>query len=286
MTFRRSSLVVISVFAVGCAALPSMGTDLCQTHPDTCKIIQGDGSADATFFDAAMTPGDAGAPTAASREALCSGSCSPDLDADGGVASSCGDAGSDGGSEACRVVLGAGQQTETTCTKAGDGTDGASCTSAADCAPGFECVGTGTCRAYCCNSGVCDTMTKATNGYETYFCDVANEHASSGAVVPVCNLAVHCAPFSDTCNAGEACTIVEVNNGNGLVATCDAVGTQKVGESCEQAHCAAGLACLGTLGARTCEQLCDTQHPCPPNSGTSCVTQVQALMNYKVGICL
>jgi hypothetical protein len=280
MTFRRPSLVAVALFAVGCAALPNAGDDiLCQSAPDACKIITSDGSADASFVDGQFAI-DAGAPTAMPRTALCSGSCDPDS------VTACADAGADSGAEACRVVLGAGQQTEATCSKSGVGTDGASCTSGADCAPGFECTGTGTCRAYCCSSEVCDKMTKDTNGYETYFCDVATEHASSGAIVPVCNLAVHCAPFSDTCNAGEACTIVEVNNGNGLVATCDAVGTQLVGDSCEQAHCAAGLACLGTLGMRTCEQLCDPQHPCPANSGTSCVTGVQALMNYKVGVCL
>ena len=217
--------------------------------------------------------------------ALCGGKCSPD-----NALSCAGDAG-DASGESCRIVLGAGQQTEATCSKAGAGGDGASCTSGADCAAGYECVGTGTCRHYCCDDIECSKLTQANQNYETYFCDVESEHASSGAVVPVCNVVQHCALFGDQCNAGEACTIVEISSNLagdgglnvGLVATCDATGDAKLNDSCETAHCASGLACLGPVGQRTCQQLCDTQHPCPTN--TSCNTKSQALMQYKVGIC-
>ncbi len=281
MTFRRTCLFAVALFAVGCAALPNGADDItCLTADANCAIYPGDGSTDATFVDGGF-PTDAGVATAPARSGLCAGSCSPDdpkacVDPDAGA-----DAAT--ATESCRVVLGAGQKTEATCSKAGTGGDGASCTSGADCKPGFECVGTGTCRAYCCDDSVCTTMTTNNQSYETFFCDVASEHASSGAIVPVCNVVQHCALFTDQCNVGEACTIVEINSGSSLVATCDAVGDAKLNESCETAHCAAGFACIGTIGQRTCQQLCDTMHPCPTSS--SCNMKSQALMQYKVGIC-
>lgn len=282
MTFRRTTLVAVALFAVvGCAALPNGADDIsCLSMPDASCVYQPDGGTDVTFVDGSI-PTDVGVAAPPARGGLCAGSCSPD---DRTACTT--DGGADAATESCRVVLGAGQQTEATCSKAGPGGDGASCTSGADCQPGFECVGTGTCRAYCCDDSVCSKMTLENQNYETFFCDVASEHASSGAIVPVCNVVQHCALFTDQCNAGEACTIVEINSGSSLVATCDAIGDAKLGESCETAHCGAGFACIGTIGQRTCQQLCDSQHPCPTNSANStCNMKSQALMTYKVGVC-
>ena len=127
-------------------------------------------------------------------------------------------------------------------------------------------------------------MTQNSTTYDTYFCDVAQERASSGAKVPVCNVVVHCSPLKgDQCGANEACTVVEINNGNNFVATCDALGTSKLGDSCETSHCADGFACIGAIGQRTCQELCDQQNPCPSNA--TCNMKSQALMQYGVGIC-
>jgi hypothetical protein len=286
MNFRRTFLAAIALGTVGCAALPSnsFGGCLDKTADGTdCGIIQGDAGADAMPlpWDAAV-PDAVGAGLVA-RSHLCGPECSPD-----DPLACVGDAGGDAASDACRVVLGAGQQTSTTCASAGDGTDGASCTSGADCAPGFECVGTGTCRHYCCDDSQCTTMTVNNGGYNTYFCDVANERAASGAVVPVCLVVQSCYPLkAEQCSAGQACTIVEIDDGKSLVATCDDVGDAKLGDSCETTHCAAGFACIGNIGERTCQQLCDSQNPCPANSATpNCNTKSPALAPFNgVGIC-
>jgi hypothetical protein len=284
MTFRRTLLALL-FGAVGCAALPNVaGDDICATADANCTIIPPDASSDASYFGDVTGANDAGAPAPLSRASLCGGSCSPDdpkacLVTDGGVG--------DAGLEACRVVLGVNQKTDTDCAKSGQGTEGASCTSGGDCAPGYECVGTGTCRRYCCDESTCGALSTS---YETYFCDVAQEHASSGAVVPVCNAVTKCQLFTDSCAMGEACTIVEIDNTTidagtttNYVATCDTLGDAKINDSCETQHCGLGLACIGPIGSRTCQELCDSQHPCPQS--LSCKTSSQALAQFKVGVC-
>jgi hypothetical protein len=277
MTLRKVSLLVI-VLSAGCAALPNVAGDDITCTVDACAILQPDGSADAYFGDA-FGPTTDGGPVPASRAGLCVGDCSPD-----DPLACVGDAGVDAApTQSCRIILGAGQKTTSTCGKSGTGGEGASCNSGTDCAPGYECVGTGTCRHYCCDDTTCNKELADASPYDTFFCDIANEHQSSGAVVPVCNVVVHCALFTDSCPANETCTIVEVNNNSSLVATCAATGTAGVNESCETTHCAQGLACIGAVGLRTCQQLCDQSHPCP--SSSTCNTKSQALMNLKVGIC-
>jgi hypothetical protein len=286
MTFRRIALVALALAlgTAGCAALPSVSDDILCSPDANCAIIQPDASADATFYDVGV--GTEGGTPQQARASLCSGACSPD-DAksclvDGGVG--------DAGYEACHVVLGVNQQTATACGKSGTGTEGASCTAGSDCAPGYECVGTGTCRRYCCDDNTCADLT-ASNQYDTFFCDVANEHASTGAVVPVCNAVVPCALFTDACPSNQACTIVEIDSTTqdagattSYIATCAGLGEAKIGASCETTHCGAGLACIGAVGSRTCQELCDSQHPCPTN--LSCKMNSQALQKYKVGVCL
>ena len=280
MTFRKALLALLFGSA-GCAALPNVADDICPVGDPSCTVVQPDASADASFGD--VTYGiDAGTPAILSRASLCTGSCSPDdpkaCIGDGG--------GGDAGLEGCRVVLGVNQKTDSDCSKAGQGTEGASCTSGGDCAPGYECVGTGTCRRYCCDESACGELS---NSYETYFCDVAQEHASSGAIVPVCNAVTKCQLFTDSCAMGQACTIVEIDSATdagtttSYVATCAALGDAKMDDSCETQHCGLGLACIGPIGQRTCQELCDSQHPCPQS--LTCKTSSQALSQFKVGVC-
>ena len=161
---------------------------------------------------------------------------------------------------ACRVE-GAHAQ----CVTAGAGTDGETCTQGADCAPGYDCTSAGACRQYCC-AGVCA---------DAFFCDLAA--TSSKATVPVCSPVQACTPLaSNACASGEACTVVEI--GAKLVATCDAVGVGTRGDSCETTLCAAGFACLGSIGARTCQQMCNTANACP--NSLTCNQQ-----SIGVGIC-
>jgi hypothetical protein len=281
MTFRKALLALV-FGSVGCAALPMSADDIACPTDSSCNIIQPDGSTDASFPDAAPPPLDAGS-MPLSRASLCTGTCSPD---DPKACAEDGGAG-DGGYQACHVVLGVNQQTDTDCTKAGQGIEGASCTSGGDCAPGYECVGTGTCRRYCCDESTCGALSTQ---YDTYFCDVAQEHASTGAVVPVCNAVTKCQLFTDSCGMGQACTIVEIDSMNvdagpttNYVATCAGLGDAKIDDSCETQHCGLGLACIGPVGQRTCQELCDSQHPCPQS--LSCKTSSQALAQFKVGVC-
>ncbi len=281
MTFRKTFWAALALGIVGCAVLPGAGDDLCiGTGDASCTVFQNDASADRVTIDGGFGPDASIAPPIA-RSSLCTGGCSPDDE------SACVVDGGDAAVNACRMVLGAGQQTNATCAKAGTGEDGASCTTGADCSAGFECVGTGTCRHYCCDESQCTTMTKNSTQYDTYFCDVASELAASGAQVPVCMIVSHCAPFqADQCQSGEACTIVEINGGQNVEASCAAVGTATLGASCEIDHCAANFACIGVIGERTCQQLCDSQNPCPSNSlDSNCNMKSQALSQFKVGIC-
>lgn len=280
MTFRRTLLALL-FGSVGCAALPNSADDIACPADSSCTIIQPDASADGSFFDVGYGM-DAGQPAPLARASLCTGSCSPD------DPKACyGDAGSgDGGPEGCRVVLGVNQHTETDCSKSGQGISGASCTSGGDCAAGYECVGTGTCRRYCCDESTCGALS---NNYDTYFCDIASEHASTGAVVPVCNAVTKCSLFTDSCGMNQACTIVEIDATadagptTNYVATCAGLGEAKINESCETEHCGLGLACIGPIGQRTCQELCDSQHPCPQS--LTCKTNSQALAQFKVGVC-
>lgn len=250
-----------------------------------CGLISGTdgGGADGyavPWGDASL---DAGAPAVLARDSLCAGDCSPD-----DPLACAGDAGADADvpvTESCRVLLGVNQSRSAACATAGQGLDGASCTSGADCAPGFECVGNGTCRHYCCDDSACTTLSSTT--YDTYFCDVASEHASSGAIVPVCQVVKQCQLFgAEQCNAGQACTIVEIDNGNDIAVTCADVGGATLGQSCETTHCAAGYTCWGAIGERTCEKLCDDQNPCPTNSTTpNCNNKTPKLAQMGVGVC-
>ena len=290
MTSRRlasAGLFALTLGAVGCAVLPDSLGNTCGIKASTtgdddagCGFVPtGDAASDggAVAWDGG---GDQVGSAPLARKSLCGDGCNPDN------ALACVADGGDAATESCRVVLGAGQQTSSECVKSGQGLDGASCTSGADCAPGFECVGTGQCRHYCCDDTACSALTNTT--YNTYYCDLASEHASPGAVVPACEVVKDCQLFGmDQCGAGQACTIVEIEGGKSFVATCADVGEGALGDSCETQHCGSGLACIGAIGQRTCQQLCNGQHPCPANSSEPyCNTKSPALAQFDgVGVC-
>jgi hypothetical protein len=210
-------------------------------------------------------------------------SCSPDsyvamVAGDPGPMTTCngGDAGApdpDGGAEAgptsCRVNAGGGNL-EPTCVPAGYGHDGDTCATGADCAPGFDCTGSGTCRSYCCQGQCLE---------KTQFCDVQPMYTST-ALVPVCMPVVACKLLEATgCPASQTCSIVRDDGTTSCVAT----GPAGVGDSCDTAHCAVGLVCLGQPSVRFCFQLCDLTNPqCPAN--TQC-KQDALSKEPTVGIC-
>ncbi len=265
--------------AAGCATLPFASDDIAQCKDSNNCTASQDGGADASFgFDGGPT-GEAGA-VPLSRSTLCAGTeCKPD------EATSCK---LDGGTPdaattlACHMSIVSGSQTEASCQAAGTGNDGAECTTSDDCAPAFECVGTGTCRHYCCDDGKCTEMSNSSN-YNKYFCDVASEKVGI-AKVPVCEVIQPCEPLApNACGPSKACTLVEIDNATKVVATCDETGPGVLNDSCEIDHCAAGFACIGTIGERTCQELCDTTHPCPQY--LSCNMKSQALSTFNVGLC-
>jgi hypothetical protein len=136
---------------------------------------------------------------------------------------------------------------------AGDGTDGASCEAGSDCAAGYDCVagekGIKACRHYCC-TGSCKGHASRNGG--ATFCDVQ-------ALVDVPRNAPVCVPLkpcmlleSGACGTNESCAVVTETGETG----CVTIGVQQVGSSCDEAHCAAGLTCLGQAGSRKCFKLC------------------------------
>jgi len=285
MTLRGSMLTAALLCCVGCAILPVAAALEC---PDDASC----GSADAGVPDGYTTGldgsyGDTGVYTPSARSSLCATApCDPQSD----TACTSADAGdaSDAAPEACHMVV-EGQQTASMCLNAGTGTDGTSCTVNTQCAAGFECVanngdgGTvGTCRHYCCEDSPCTAMTDESI---TYFCDIATEVQPSSEKVPVCFVVSPCMPLGQgtQCYYGQVCTIVEIDNSKSLVATCDTEGTGALGDSCETEQCMSGMACIGATGQRTCQQLCNGDHPCP--GSMTCNMQSQALATFFVGVC-
>jgi hypothetical protein len=160
------------------------------------------------------------------------------------------------------------------------GRDGTSCEIGEDCAPGFDCVAEGkgvkTCRHYCCG-GTCKG--NPSNGSPT-FCDVQSL-VDVPQKAPVCMPLKRCSKLLATgeCGANESCTVVTEEGDTG----CVVVGDKQVGESCDESHCAAKLACLGQPGARNCFKLCKvTASDCPGSQ--SCVTSA-AFQDTDFGIC-
>lgn len=296
--------------SVNCVPLGLMKRLLSAVMFGSVALLAGACSMNAALFDvpaATITPDDAGSPSdaspinydsrsdAAGVVSLCnvdtsdaSITCNPDLSQQTKLAPMCGAAPADGGKGgydsgppapelACRVAKGATDAP--VCSVAGSGGDGAACTTGEDCAAGFECVSSpGRCRHYCCDPTTCKS-TGTSNG--PFFCDVQTQ-AAADVPVPVCEPVQPCKLLGDTCGPDATCSIVDPSAG---VTSCVAIGPQRVGDSCESAHCGALLACLGAPGKRTCEQLCDASKSDSCPTGQSCKQPWAVLKTSSAGLC-
>jgi hypothetical protein len=162
------------------------------------------------------------------------------------------------------------------CIPAGLGIDGTLCDTPSDCAPGYECVGTDhkACRHYCCAGSAQACLLNQ-------FCDIQQTVQTPSLNVPVCMPLIQpCGLVPNTCLGQYTCAVVRDDG----TKSCVAVGMATVGESCDTQHCASGLVCLGTAGARTCFALC-TMRPgqCPPPQ--TCKGGPPLFVDPGVGIC-
>ncbi len=240
---------------------PFNGSPLCHATVHTCfpdlpSVAAQDGGATA---DASPTP-----LSMACGEA-----------ADGGDAAT---AAADGAypAVACRVRASGASTSAPICSASGGGVDGASCMTGADCGPGFDCTGAGVCRKYCCQGECSGKM----NGSNNFFCDIV-PLTEETTLVPACVPVKACSLLEPkSCpDTKETCAIVKDDG----TTSCVAAGSAGQGDSCDEAHCSAGLVCLGRPGVRQCFQLCKMQESTCP-TGLTC--KANALSHDpSVGIC-
>jgi hypothetical protein len=160
------------------------------------------------------------------------------------------------------------------CLPGGGGMKNSYCAGPSDCAAGHECVGAGFCHRYCC-SGDSDCAVNE-------FCDIQPMVQNPATVVPVCMTTIPCALLdNDACPSNEQCGVVREDG----TTSCVAVGTALKDESCENAHCARELLCLGAQGARSCAKLCYKGIPgqCPAKQ--NCVGALPLFLTPTVGVC-
>ncbi len=304
---RRFPSVLALGGAVLVAVLVSAGCSVRITAASAALLPSSAGAADAAPYndygsgtgsgrpassptvDAAAGMG-SGWGSAHSSSPLCGdvSSCKP------GSATACGLSAADAGalapgdeagtaSLACHVVAvraDAAASSAAVCSPAGAGTAEAACRGSNDCAPGFECVvdplraapdgaaQDGVCRRYCCDNTCSDSAA---------FCDIESTFGGSLAV-PVCvgadvllapDAGPACVLLDDaTCGPGLSCQLVNADTGQ---VACVTPGPAGAGQSCETAHCAAGLSCVaGYFPNRQCAQLCSPElYECPV--GLSCI---------------
>jgi hypothetical protein len=186
----------------------------------------------------------------------------------------------------------------TTCGVAGPGQDGAPCQTGQDCTSGFECVGvggsnaSGVCRQYCClnncasaaaDAGVTPGGGADASATPPAFCDIETLHDNPTRAVPVCVERPSCMLFNPCPDPTETCTVVDSSG----TTACVALGPVPVGQSCEEQHCGAGLACWGMFPVRTCAQLCDAMHPCAaPLTCGSNYSNFDTTTDPSAGICV
>ena len=256
-------------------------------------IVNPAADAGADVVDASAAPADAGdvALSPISRSPLCGMSPTPAVaaasacDPDSPTTVQACDLGPDAAetsanaAPACRLQAAdaAASSVAPACVAAGPGGDGSWCKTSSECAASYDCVGAGTCQHYCCGGN--------TECVTSEFCDVQPTTQTPDLVVPVCMPIQSCNLLAQpsSCPQGQTCSVVRENGLTG----CVAIGTQQVGEPCDQAHCAAGLACLGTPGERECYQLCHTANPseCASSQQTTCTGGLPLFPDPSVGIC-
>ncbi len=177
--------------------------------------------------------------------------------------------------ESCRMHLGGA-----TCSPVGPKSAGTLCASSEECAAGLACTGKpGTCRHYCCE-GKCGpkefcTLEKRVEAQVTDNAYLAR--------APVCLPTRACKLLAskETCGLDETCAVVDDNGAT----SCVAIGMAKVGESCELQNCEAGSMCLGTIGSRTCLQICETSNLTACEKGEKCKGSAPLFQEAGVGVC-
>ncbi|HEY5242868.1 MAG TPA: hypothetical protein VIJ22_15420 [Polyangiaceae bacterium] len=226
---------------------------------------------------------------------LTGGSCYPDdpttakacgVAPDGGTYSASG--GYDNAALSCRVVATTPDATGTAqapaCAPAGNAGEGSWCKSSNECQAGFDCVGSGTCQHYCC-SGNAECGPELPVAVADEFCDIQATTQATGVEIPVC-MPIHpvggCQLLdANACAETETCSVVRDDGST----SCVAIGGAKAGQLCEKDHCAASLVCLGTVGARTCYQLCETSTARECSTTQQCKGGLPLFPDPTIGVC-
>jgi hypothetical protein len=284
-------LITVGLVAAGAVACTAQSP---SSAPDTVSgpMLVNTYSMDAQVDDATPDAQGSLSPKAYVGSPLCNAArwrgCYPDdlapakpsdcaMGSDGGTDDAT--AGSDNGLLACRVQPAHGDAgVQPGCASAGMSTDDGLCSDSADCAPGYECIARGVCRRYCC-AGECASQDQ--------FCDIQWMAGGNATRVPVCMPIRACALLPnapDTCGRSESCAVVRDNGTAGCVAN----GGRQAGEECDTGHCARGLVCLGTPGARRCYILCRTAPggtECASTPKQTCMGGLPLFPSPGVGIC-
>ena len=190
---------------------------------------------------------------------------------------------------ACRVVPSMSVATNglgqgLLCAVSGTGMDGDSCRSGNDCAAGFDCVGAGVCRHYCCEGNA--PCMRTDGGPGDQFCDIQPLAPASTTKIPVCMPIMPgpagCTLLGSSCPMNTTCAVVREDGAT----SCVEVGNAQAGDSCETDHCASGLVCLGTVGARECFKLCSTNKPTYScTAPATCQGGLPLFQDPSVGVC-
>jgi len=280
--------------AMACNVTSSTATeDFTVPHPQPVDGGDAGGSSsDAAVEAQTLAPTLQGSPLC---NAPLTGSCYPDdpttamacgLAPDGGAFNAA--AGYDNAALACRVVATApdatGAAQAPACSPAGNAGDGSWCKSSNECQAGFDCVGAGTCQHYCC-SGNTECGPELPVAVANEFCDIQATTQTTGVEIPVC-MPIHppggCQLLdADACPTTETCSVVRDDGST----SCVAIGGAEAGQPCDKDHCAASLVCLGTLGSRTCYQLCETQTGSQCSTAQQCKGGLPLFPDPTIGIC-
>lgn len=248
----------------------TVGSPLCGVRVDTC------------------TPDDDG------TQNLDAGACGARVDLDATAKGKSADAST--AEPACRVTLSAGpicpdgNHPDAGSIPNADtqGVDGVACQSDSDCARGFDCVAGesgekgNVCRRYCC-AATCAGVTSH-NGGPT-FCDVrriVRNPAAPSLQAPVCMPIKTCTLLKEgDCASTETCAVVNEKGATGCVLL---PPSNDDPPKCDDAHCAKGKTCLGTVGDRSCYKLCKVNGGTECKAGEVCTTN-SAFQDTSVGVC-
>jgi hypothetical protein len=293
LLFAALAVTVLGPVAACNVAQPAGAEDFTVPHP----VGVDGGDAGAVFADSGpeaqtIAPTLQGSPLC---NAPLTGSCYPDdpstamacgLAPDGGAYNAA--AGYDNVALACRVVAttpdAMGNAQAPACAPAGNAGDGSWCKTSNECQAGFDCVGAGTCQHYCC-SGNTECGPELPVAIANEFCDIQATTQATGVEIPVC-MPIHPAGGCkllgpSACASTETCSVVRDDGST----SCVSVGGAKAGQACDKDHCASSLVCLGTLGQRTCYQLCETSTSTQCSATQQCKGGLPLFPDPTIGIC-